>query len=212
MIQIDDAGSGSLIGGTCIGAVRVETKEYLYDFIPLKYYREDNFKNKRYLMKCKDIVMKLLNALNAPINEEIHICRGYMFDEARKFLMQVGYSVYATKIEDPLQNMIEMTFQDYANGLGLPLQYTVYTKYPFHFHRILRWVYADYTKRSKLCKTGWKSWKKYGNVEVKSYYDHLYKENYTCLRCGKKIHRGSRVRVLKYYSNCPNTVYLHDSC
>ena len=37
MIQIDDSGSGSLIGGTCIGAIRVETGDYAYDFIPTQY-------------------------------------------------------------------------------------------------------------------------------------------------------------------------------
>ena len=38
MIQIDDAGSGSLIGGTCIGLYWVERNMYKYDFIPLDCY------------------------------------------------------------------------------------------------------------------------------------------------------------------------------
>ena len=49
MIQIDDAGSGSLIGGTCIGAMRKETKEYYYDFIPIELYRTPSFHRKDYL-------------------------------------------------------------------------------------------------------------------------------------------------------------------
>ncbi|WDC83815.1 hypothetical protein PL321_15165 [Caloramator sp. mosi_1] len=48
MIQIDDAGSGSLVGGTAIGIVRVETNEYMWDVIPIKYFTTPYFENKRY--------------------------------------------------------------------------------------------------------------------------------------------------------------------
>jgi hypothetical protein len=63
MIQIDDSGSGSLIGGTCIGAIRVETGDYVYDFIPLEYYQSNLFRTKRYLNKSGQIVLSLLQKL-----------------------------------------------------------------------------------------------------------------------------------------------------
>lgn len=212
MIQIDDAGSGSLVGGTCIGAIRVETNEYVYDFIPIYLYQNGNFRSKKYLEKSKNIVFELLKKLNVAKEEKILICQGYMFDIARKELKKQGYNFTSGKVEEPLQSLIEETFRNYAMELGVPPQYVKYTKYPLHFHRILRWVYADYQDRCKLCKTDWKSWKKYGNLEVKTSYDILYRKNYTCLRCGKKIVPGSRVKVLEYVSNCPNIIYLHDKC
>lgn len=212
MIQIDDAGSGSLVGGTCIGAIRVETNEYVYDFIPISLYQNGNFRSKKYLEKSKNIVFELLKKLNVAKEEKILICQGYMFDIARKELKKQGYNFTSGKVEEPLQSLIEETFRNYAMELGVPPQYVKYTKYPLHFHRILRWVYADYQDRCKLCKTDWKSWKKYGNLEVKTSYDILYRKNYTCLRCGKKIVPGSRVKVLEYVSNCPNIIYLHDKC
>lgn len=46
MVLIDDSGSGSLIGGTCIGAIRTETMEYVYDFISIEFYNKENFKSK----------------------------------------------------------------------------------------------------------------------------------------------------------------------
>ncbi|NLK97583.1 MAG: hypothetical protein GX272_05800, partial [Epulopiscium sp.] len=49
MIQIDDAGSGSLIGGTIIGIYRTDTGEYIDEVIPLKYYSKSNMKKKAYL-------------------------------------------------------------------------------------------------------------------------------------------------------------------
>lgn len=212
MIQIDDSGSGSLVGGTCIGAIRAETGEYVYDFIPIYYYREKNFKQKKYLYKCSEIVFNLLKQLSYDYNEEIEICQGYMFDIARKQMRNRNIKFESTKIGDPLQDKIEQTFQDYAIELGLPPQYVKYTKYPLHFHRILRWVYADFQKRSALCKTGWKSWKKYSSIKIARSVDILYKPNYTCLRCGNRIAKGSKVKRLEYESNCPNIVYLHYNC
>jgi len=212
VIQIDDAGSGSLVGGTCIGALRIETNEYVYDFVPVSLYQNGNFRTKKYLKKTESIVLELLKKLNASKEEKILICQGYMFDSARKALKKYGYNFISGKIEDPLQSLIEETFRNYTLELGVPPQYVKYTKYPLHFHRILRWVYANYQERYKLCKTDWKSWNKYGNLEVKISYDILYKKNYTCLRCGKKITPGIKVKVLEYVSNCPNTIYLHDKC
>ena len=212
MIQIDDSGSGSLIGGTCIGAIRVETGNYLYDFIPTKYYQGNLFSTKRYLNKSAEIVLSLLKRLDWKPNEEIQICQGYMFDQARKYLdaRQINYT--SSKITEPLQSQVEKTFQEYALNLGLLPQYVKYTKYPLHFHRILRWVYADYEKRAVLCKTGWKSWKKYGNLDVKLQEDILYKSNYICLKCGKSIKKAAKVKRLEYYSNCHNIIYLHHGC
>ncbi|HHU78607.1 MAG: hypothetical protein ACOX27_10270 [Caldicoprobacterales bacterium] len=212
MIQIDDSGSGSLIGGTCIGAIRVETEEYVYDYIPVEYYRGDLFRSKNYLIKCGHIVLSLLERLNWKPDEEVEICRGYMFDQARKYLDERRIPYRSAKILEPLQSRIEHTFQEYALCLGLPLQYVKYTKYPLHFHRILRWVYADYRKRMVLCKTGWKSWIKYGNLKVDVKEDVLYKSNYICLKCGKSIRKGAKVKRLEYHSNCPNIIFLHFKC
>jgi hypothetical protein len=212
MVQIDDAGSGSLIGGTCIGAIRVETGEYVYDFIPISYYQNNTFRSKLYLKKSKNIVLSLLKKLEWVPEEEIEICQGYMFDQVRSEFETEKITYLSTKIGDPLQALIENTFQDYALSFGLPPQYVKYTKYPLHFHRLLRWVYADYDNRTKLCKTGWKSWKRYGNLSVKVDNDVLYKRNYNCLKCGKVIHSGSKVKRLEYHSNCPNIIYLHNKC
>ncbi len=68
-----------------------------------------------------------------------------------------GYNYISCKIDEPLQSIIEKTFEDYCLTLGLYSDYLRFNKYPFHFHKILKWVYADYDKRKVYCKTGWKS-------------------------------------------------------
>lgn len=212
VIQIDDSGSGSLIGGTCIGAMRKETGEYVYDFVPIEYYRSNLFHSKEYVKKTSEIVLLLLEKLVLQPEEKLEICQGYMFDYAREILKKKRIPFTSVKIEEPLQSHIEETFQEYALGLGVPAQYVKYTKYPLHFHRILRWVYADYEKRTCLCKTGWKSWHKYGNLRIDIEDDLMYSSNYVCLKCGLGIKKGSKVKRLEYISNCPNTIYLHKCC
>lgn len=212
MIQIDDAGSGSLIGGTCIGVYRVETKEYYDDIIPLKLYQHKSFKEKLYLKHASIIVEEAFRKLHPEENEQIFICQGYMFDDVRQMLKKQKYNIISTRIEDPLQSIIEKSFESYVISIGLPSDFIKYTKYPFHFHRLLRWVYADYDNRISLCKTGWKSFVKYGHLDVDVHYDTIYNSNYHCLKCGKRIQKNTQVKVLKYYSNMPNTIYIHRHC
>lgn len=212
MILIDDAGSGSLIGGTCIGIYRVETNEFKYDIIPLELYNKENFHKKLYLNYVDTIISNLFMELRVSLEEEIYVCKGYMFDALRKWLKKNGFNWYNAKIGEPLQNIIESTFEYYTVNLGLPINFIKYTRYPFHFHKLLRWVYADYKNRSILCKTGWKSWKKFGNLPCEIDYLQLNKSNYYCLYCGRKIKDFSVVKVIRYFSNKKQEVFLHEKC
>ena len=212
MIQIDDAGSGSLIGGTCIGAIRKETQEFYYDIIPIDLYKGSAFTEKKYLDHVVIIVDNLLNKLNVDKNEEIQVCRGYMFDNLRKWLSKEKYNYISCKIDEPLQTIIEKTFENYCLTLGLYRDYIRFNKYPFHFHTILKWVYADYENRKALCKTGWKSWKKYGNLETNINEGLVQKDNIICLKCGYSIEKNSVAKVVSYISNRKTYLLLHRDC
>jgi hypothetical protein len=212
MIQIDDAGSGSFVGGTCIGVYRRDTNEYFFEIIPVELYNRENFKKKLYLDDVVRIVAESFRAMNVTAEETIEICRGYMFDRLKAWLTENGYCWYCTHITGRVQDIVEKNFELYTVRLGLPEQYIKYTHYPFHFHKLLRWVYADFEKRIGLCKVGWKSWEKiqdqqpavsHGQVDT----SHLY-----CLKCGKHIRKGSRVIILRFHSNHENYVYLHENC
>ena len=212
MIQIDDAGSGSLIGGTCIGVMRAETGEFAFDIIPISLYQPDYFEKKIYLDEVVNIIEKSFKKLEVSRNEKVEVCRGYMFDKLRPWLRENQYQYINTSIEEPLQTKIEDTFSQYVIQLGLPEQYINYTKYPFHFHRLLRWVYADYDNRQPFCKTGWKSWQKYGNLQIEKKIGFLKHSRYKCLKCGESIRSESQIEILKYISNRPNIVYMHIDC
>lgn len=212
MVEIDDAGSGSLIGGTCIGLFYDKERIFKFDFIPVELYNPENFKKKLYQYYVIDIVMKFFEDLSLHKDEPIKVCQGYIFDALRDYFRKNNFTWMNAKITGPLQEKVERTFADYAVALGLPKNYVLYTKYPFHFHKLLRWVYADYDNRKLLCKTGWKSWKKYGNLKVETSFDTISIPGYFCLKCGKKIGANSPVKVLKFFSNRQNTIYIHSHC
>ena len=212
MIQIDDAGSGSFVGGTCIGAYRPQTNEYYFDIIPVELYNKENFKKKTYLLEVVKIVSIAFKNLNVDKKEIIEICRGYMFSSLKEWLTENGYFWYSTQITGDIQEIVEKNFELYTIKLGLSEEYIRYTKYPFHFHKLLRWVFADYENRIYACKTGWKCWDKIEGIEPFEYNQTALIPHQFCLKCGNQIDIGSKIKVLKFVSNRENYVYLHLKC
>lgn len=212
MIQIDDAGSGSFVGGTCIGFYRPETNEYYFDIIPVDLYNKENFKNKLYLNEVVNIASTAFEALHVNRGETIEVCRGYMFDKLKTWLGENGYFWYVTQITGRIQEIVEKNFELYAVNLGLPEGYIKYTLYPFHFHKLLRWVFADYENRIGLCKVGWKCWSKIENIVLEEHEIINTGTVIYCLKCGKKIKIGSKMKVLSYTSNKKNYIFIHSSC
>lgn len=212
MLQIDDAGSGSFVGGTCIGIYRPETNEYYFDIIPVNLYSKENFKRKLYLDEVVRIVSKAFENLLPQKGEVIEICRGYMFDRLKKWLSDNNYTSYCTQITGRVQEVVEKTFELYTQSLGLPWQYINYTRYPFHFHKLLRWVYADYDNRIKLCKVGWPSWQRLEGISPEISYGGMCSCSYSCMKCGRRIYPGNEVKILRVFSNRENLIYLHNNC
>ncbi len=212
MIQIDDAGSGSFVGGTCIGVYRPETNEYYFDIIPVELYSNENFKKKLYLDEVVKITERAFNALQVDKNEPIDVCRGYMFDALKKWFKDNGYSWNSIQITGRFQEIVEQNFELYTIRLGLPEMYIKFTKYPFHFHKLLRWVLADYDNRIDLCKTGWKSWQKIKELHTQQFEDTISNPHIYCMKCGSHIAPGSLARVVTYTSNKENYIYMHKNC
>lgn len=212
MLQIDDAGSGSFVGGTCIGIYRPETNEYYFDIIPVELYSKENIQKKPYLEEVVKITKDALEYLAPKKGEIIEVCRGYMFERLKQWLVENGYTYYSTHITGRVQEIVEKNFELYTQRLGLPWQYIKYTRYPFHFHKLLRWVYADYDNRIKLCKVGWKSWQKLEGIIPEVSFAGMCSSSFSCLKCGKHISSGSEIKILRYVSNRENYVYLHAYC
>lgn len=212
MVQIDDAGSGSFVGGTCIGIYRPEKNEYYFDIIPVELYNKNNFKKKYYIDEVVNIVSNAFKNLGVSKSETIEVCRGYMFEKLKSWLSQNGYTWYNTQISGRAQEVIEKNYELYTVKLGLFEPYIKFTKYPFHFHKLLRWVFADYNNRIDLCKVGWSSWEKFQHVKPAVHDDIMQIPNIFCLKCGNQIRMESKIKVLSYVTNKVNFVYLHPEC
>lgn len=211
MIEIDDAGSGSLIGGTGIGIIRKETEEYLFKVIPIELFQTPHFSQKTYQTHVISIVEEAFKHLKVTKNEPIYICRGYIFDALRNWLTHHEYNWESTKIVGILQNKVESSFDDYVINLGLPRNFIKHARYAFGFHRLFKWVMADKDNRSYLCKTGWKSWNKWSNVSYQIFEDIASKEDF-CLKCGKLIRTCDNIITISYTTNKEWNVNLHRAC
>ena len=62
-IIIDDAGSGDLLFGVVIGAYRVESREFEYGLVDVRYFQFPNFKRKEYLKQTSEVIFQLLDKL-----------------------------------------------------------------------------------------------------------------------------------------------------
>jgi len=95
--------------------------------------------------------------------------------------------------------------------LGLPKNFIIHAHYAFSFHRLFKWVMADFQQRAPLCKGGWKSWQKWSSIPTKKSCGKAYRNEY-CLKCGKLIYQNEPVLILEYTTNKLWTLQLHKKC
>lgn len=152
-IQIDDAGYGSLVGPTFIGAYRKETGEFVYGEVSLEFFRGRTFRQGEYVREASRVIRSLLEHLQAPPTEMLEVCTGNIFDDLET---AVAHPIQRVKIEGPLQRAIENVFTGYLTGLGIPINGI--KPGARHFRVCLDWVVEDYPAREKYVKTGWPKW------------------------------------------------------
>jgi hypothetical protein len=161
-IIVDDAGSGDLLHGVVIAAFRDSTQEFKYDIIDVKYFQAKFFARKAYLKQCYKIVAKLLNELKPKPDEEIHICRGYIFDESiDKLKKKYGEDkILRVKVIGEAQDLVEIAYVDELRNLGYePIEDRENKRAKSFFH-MMNWLKKN-PKMMKYAKTGWPRLKRY---------------------------------------------------
>ena len=161
-IQVDDAGVGDLLFGAVIGAHRPETGEFHYDVIPVSYFQSPDFRRKLYLKKATELTLQLLLQMRLSENEEIEICRGFVFDEAREVLLEKfgKERVKTSIISGKAQDNVETAYLDEIRNLGYQPIPDRDDKRARSFFHMLHWVKQD-PARLKLAKTGWPKLRRY---------------------------------------------------
>ncbi len=155
-ITVDDAGSGDLLFGVVIGAYRDETKEFTYDIVDVKFFQPELFKKKEYLSQTSKIVSQLLNKLELKPEEEVHICQGYIFDQAVEELRKVygDERIRRIKVVGEPQRLIEIAYLDEVRNLGYEPLPERDEKRAKNFFHMMRWL-KEKPQMLQYAKTGW---------------------------------------------------------
>jgi len=183
-IIIDDAGSGDLLFGVVIGAFRDETREFRYDLIEVKFFQSSLFQKKEYLTRASKVVSQLLSALKLASEEEIHVCRGYIFDEAVNDLQETygDGRIRRVKVTGEPQRLTEIAYLDEIRNLGYePLEEREGRRAKSFFH-MMRWL-KENPDMLRYAKTGWPRLSRYRLF--KSYHQNNVYEA-VCADCGDK--------------------------
>jgi hypothetical protein len=155
-IIVDDAGIGDLLFGVVIGAFRCETQEFIYDILDVKYFRNPRFQSKEYLKQASKVVFQLLDKLQIKKDEQIKICKGYIFDEAVDRLRQIygGSQVNRVKVTGEPQRLTEIAYLDEIRNLGYePVEERDEKKAKSFFH-MMNWLKKN-PEKLIYAKTGW---------------------------------------------------------
>jgi hypothetical protein len=155
-ITVDDAGCGDLLFGVVIGAFREETQEFRYGIIDVKYFQSRRFHRKEYLEQSSRIVSQLISGLKPASEEEIHVCQGYIFDEAVDDLKKTygNDRIQRVKVTGEPQRLTETAYLDEIRNLGYePIEEREDKRAKSFFH-MLRWLQKN-PDRLRYAKTGW---------------------------------------------------------
>ena len=169
MIQIDDAGWGSLVGGVLIGVYRDTDRAFRFDEVAPLFFQGDRYLNKDYLQEAGTIALRLLMELGVPRSEEIFLCTGYCLDGVYSKLLEHGYCVSRGKITGPLQDKIEHTLRTVLEcKYSFKVTYEELTsleKKGLFWWKQIHWLkdgnidrHGFNNQKSVSCKTGWSTW------------------------------------------------------
>lgn len=159
-IEIDDSGTGDLVGNAFIGFLRKETGDLLFRTLPVDLFKGKNWKNKEPLKVVVDLVKDGLKELNfQKDNEIIRLCRGNIFDEVRSYFVENGINYEDAIIKGKLQDAVEGKLVDYLrNNLGIRSKNLTKKSGAKRFFILFNWVCYDFDNREKYVKSGFKKW------------------------------------------------------
>jgi CxxC-x17-CxxC domain-containing protein len=186
-ITVDDAGSGDLLFGVVIGAYRDETQEFTYDIVDVKFFQPELFKKKEYLSQTSKIVSQLLSKLQLKPEEEVHICQGYIFDQAVEELRKVygDDRILRIKVVGEPQRLIEIAYLDEIRNLGYEPLPERDEKRAKNFFHMMRWL-KEKPHMLQYAKTGWPRLARYRMFSPDQKPSKKTKYTAVCADCGKE--------------------------
>ncbi len=159
-IEIDDAGTGDLVGDVFIGFLRKETGELVFKTLPVQLFQGENWNNKKPFEVVVELVQEGLKELNFQNHtEKVEICRGNIFDQVRSYFLEERINYEDAIIEGKLQDAVEgRLIEHLQNDLGVRSKRLTKKSGAKRFFVLFNWVCYDIFKREKYVKSGFKKW------------------------------------------------------
>ncbi len=162
-ISIDDSGWGDLILGVVIGAHKLPDHKYMARRISVTCFQSPNFEDKTYLNEAVKIAGEIVDVMRPDENTLFKVCSGYVLSSIREYLKKRGFYVEKVEITGELQELVETSYLDWCEELGIPTKKLVGKG---RFWAFLEWIKECPAEREQLVKTGWKSWKQKWRNEI----------------------------------------------
>ncbi len=162
-IEIDDAGTGDLVGNAFIGFHDTSTGRIIFQTVPVDLYKEDEDK-KNHILKPKEqilkVVIKALRILNHNKGDRILLCRGNCFDLVREYFDENKIYYEPAIVEGELQDAVEGRFLQHLRNLGVRSKNLTMDSGIKRYFILFNWVCRDFPNRERYVKTGFPAWKR----------------------------------------------------
>ena len=191
-IEIDDAGTGDLVGDAFIGFRDSETRKIIFQSVPVGLYSQGNKFGDRPKKYIVNVVKKGLKALNHSKGDRILLCRGDCFDLVREYFKENDIYYEPAIIEGKLQDEVEGRYIQHLRKLGITSRNLTVESGAKRYFISFDWVCRDFPNRERYVKLGPPSWgKKWRKIALERY------EKYQ----GSKTRDAIKKRAAKIYEN-----------
>ncbi len=158
-IEIDDSGTGDLVGDAFIGLLRKETDELVFKALSVDLFKGDNWKNKMPYIVAVELVKEGLKDLSFnKETEKIELCRGNIFDRVRDYFDEEEIKYEPAIIEGKLQDAVEGKLVEHLRELGVRSKKLTIKSGAKRYWILFSWLSYDFYRREKYVKSGFKKW------------------------------------------------------
>jgi len=169
-IEIDDAGTGDLVGDAFIGFRDTQSERIIFRSIPVGLYNEENKGDDKLKKHKVNIIIDALRALNHAKGDRILLCRGNCFDPVREYFNENDIYYEPAIVEGKLQDAVEGKLIQHLRKLGVSSRNLTKEAGIQRYFILFDWVCRDFPNREKFVKTGFPAWKKrWRNIAIKRY-------------------------------------------
>jgi hypothetical protein len=180
-IEIDDAGTGDLVGDAFIGLLRKKTGQIVFKTLPVSLFKGENWMNKKPFKEVVELVKEGLKELDFQKDSDIiELCRGNIFDEVRVFFIEEGINYEDAIVEGKLQDAVEGKLINHLrNDLGVRSRNLTIKSGAKRYFVLFNWVCYNFPKREKYVKSGFTKWNTVWRDKAIEKYEKIKNSRYT---------------------------------